>query len=104
MGLIVYTLPGAIVMDGLTYKEDGRSTEPNVDNSRKSRFKAGWNDATVRGKEYEAKTLEVLYWQNLGYRLGKLFGQTSNELQEEMYELCVRQQEGKEKQSASSAS
>lgn len=80
-------------MDGLTYNHDGRSTEPNVDNSRKSRFKAGWNDAAIRGKEYSPETLETLYWQNLGYRLGKLLGKTSNELQEEMYHLCVRQQE-----------
>jgi len=50
-------------MDGLTYKVDGRSTEPNKDNYRKGRFKAGWNDAAIRGKEYE--TLEILYWQNL---------------------------------------
>lgn len=83
-------------MDGLTYKVDGRSTEPNVDNYRKRNFKIGWNDATIRGKEYSAETLETLYWQNLGYRLGKLFGETSKELQEEMYELCVKQQEGKE--------
>ena len=87
-------------MDRLTYKEDGRSTEPNVDNGRKGRFKAGWNDAAVRGKEYDPKTLEILYWQNLGYRLGKLLGETSNELQEEMYDLCVSQQGEKEKRIA----
>ena len=79
-------------MDGLTYKEDGRSTEPDVDNSRKGRFKVGWNDAVVRGKECDAATLETLYWQNLGYRFGKLLGETSEKLQEEIYELCVRQQ------------
>jgi hypothetical protein len=82
-------------MDGLTYKEDGRSTEPNVDNSRKGRFKVGWNDAVVKNREYDPKTLEILYWQNLGYRFGKLLGETSDELQEEMYDLCVRQQEEK---------
>ena len=92
---------GARVTDGLTYKSDGRSTEPNVDNSRKGRFKAGWNDAAVRGKDYDAKTLEVLYWQNLGYRIGKLLGDTSEQLQEEMYELCGRQREEKEKRLAS---
>lgn len=84
-------------MDGLTYKVDGRSTEPNVDSSRKGRFKVGWGDATIRGKEYSAETLETLYWQNLGYRLGKLLGEASEELQEEMYELCVKQQEEREK-------
>lgn len=87
-------------MDGLTYKEDGRTTEPNVDNFRKGRFKAGWNDAAVRGKEYDPKTLETLYWQNLGYRLGRLLGETSEKLQDEMYDLCVRQQEEKEQRTA----
>ncbi len=83
-------------MDGLTYKSDGRSTEPNIDNSRKGRFKVGWNDATTQGKEeYSAESLEVLKWQNPGYRIGKLLGKTSKNLQEEMYELCVRQQEEK---------
>jgi len=79
-------------MDGLKYQHDGRSTEPDVDSSRKSRFKAGWNDAAIRGKEYGSESLETLYWQNLGYRLGKLLGAASDEVQEEMYRLCVRQQ------------
>uniref|UniRef100_Q01TQ2 Uncharacterized protein n=1 Tax=Solibacter usitatus (strain Ellin6076) TaxID=234267 RepID=Q01TQ2_SOLUE len=93
---ILYCERGTKDVDGLTYKEDGRSTEPNVNTSRKGRFKAGWNDAAIREKEYDATTLETLYWQNLGYRFGKLLGETSEELQEEMYELCVKQQ--KEKQ------
>lgn len=85
-------------MDGLAFRYDGRSTEPDVDNSRKGRFKAGWNDAAIRGKEYDSETLETLYWQNLGYRLGRLLGTASNEIQEEMYRLCVRQQAEKQLQ------
>jgi len=79
-------------MDGLEYAADGRSTNPNVDDSRRRRFVAGWNDAAVRGKTYAPETLETLYWQNLGYRIGKLLGPTSKELQYQMYDLCVKQQ------------
>jgi hypothetical protein len=82
-------------MDGLEFKEDGRSTEPNVDRLRKGNFKHGWGDATERDEEYTAETLKTLTWQNLGYRLGKLLGKTSEAIQEEMYEICVKQQEEK---------
>jgi hypothetical protein len=82
-------------MDGLEYKEDGRSTEPNADGYRKGRFKVGWDDAAQRNVKYDADTLETLYWQNLGYRLGKLLGKATVEIQEEMYEICVKQQEEK---------
>ena len=78
-------------MDGLEYRWDGRSTNPNVDNRRRGRFIAGGNDAALRNKAYD--TLEVLYWQNLGYRLGKLLGPTRRETQIAMYDLCVRQQQ-----------
>jgi hypothetical protein len=74
-----------------TIQKDERSTNPNIDNRRKGQFKRGWN-AAVRRKNYKTKTLEILYWRNLGYRIGKLLGKTSETLQEEMYELCVRQQ------------
>ena len=84
-------------MDGLEYISDGRSTEPNIDGYRKGRFKAGWNDAAERNKRYDAETLETLYWQNLGYRLGKLLGKATEAIQEEMYEVCVRQQEERER-------
>jgi hypothetical protein len=56
-------------------------------------FIAGWNDAAIRNKAYD--TLEVLYWQNLSYRLGKLLGPASRDVQIAMYDLCVRQQQEK---------
>ena len=36
--------------------------------------------------------LDQLTWENLGWRLGKIFGDASEELQEELYEWCVKQQ------------
>ena len=83
-------------MNDLNCESDGRSTDPDVDNRRKGRFRAGWDDAAVRGKIYEEETLKNLYWQNLGYRLGKLFGNTSDPLKEEIYHWCVKQQMEKE--------
>jgi len=86
-------LERSIVMDGLEYVSDDRDTEPNKDNYRKERFKRGWNDAAKQKKKYDADVLKTLKWQNLGYRLGKLLGEASAETQEEMYEICVKQQE-----------
>lgn len=56
-----------------------------------SRFKIGWADATS-GTVYTDRTLKSLKWQNLGWRLGALLGPTSEELIEEQYQWCVRQQ------------
>ena len=84
-------------MDGLEYKIDGRSTEPNIDGSRRGRFKVGWNHATEDREPYSESTLETLYWQNLGYGLGKLLGKASEQTQEEMYDVCVKLQEEQER-------
>ena len=85
-------------MDGLTYRRDDRSKEPNEDGYRRKTFRQGWRDAVER-KIYTEQTLEVLHWQNLGYRLAKLLSSTSaeSELVDRMYDLCVQQQaeEGK---------
>jgi hypothetical protein len=75
-------------MDGLTYHTDVRHRDPQ--NRRKARFKIGWSKA-VQGHTYSQETLEALTWQNLGYRLGKLFGETSDEMIEEIFHWCVRQ-------------
>jgi hypothetical protein len=78
-------------MDGLEYVQDSRSVEPNETGYRRARFQSGWADA-AGGLSYEAKTLETLTWQNLGYRLGKVLGKTSSQLVDDFYYLCVRQQ------------
>lgn len=78
-----------IVSSELTYDEDVRVVAPDA-NYRRGRFKAGWNKS-VDGAEMGA-ALDQLTWENLGWRLGKLFDDTSEELQEELYVWCVKQQ------------
>ena len=75
---------------GLNYEDDVRMVDPDA-NYRRGRFKAGWNKA-VDGAEMEDDVLDQLTWENLGWRLGRLFGSTSEELQEAIYEWCVKQQ------------
>ena len=79
-------------MTKLTYEEDVRSTNPNETGHRRGRFKAAWKKA-VRGESYGSQALKRLTWDNLGWRLGRLFGATDDELIDEMYDWCVRQQE-----------
>jgi len=76
--------------DRLNYEDDVRTVDPNA-NYRRGRFKMGWSNA-VDGTEMDEEVLSQLTWENLGWRLGKLFGDTSEDLQEELYEWCVEQQ------------
>lgn len=75
---------------GLTYSEDKRKEDPDLESHRLGNFKQGWTRA-VEGQEYDM-VLDELKWNNLGWRLGKLFGETSDEMREELFEWCVRQQ------------
>lgn len=75
---------------GLTYDDDIRMVNPDA-NYRRGRFKVGWNKA-INGAEMQEDVLDKLTWENLGWRLGMLFGNTSDELKEELYEWCVEQQ------------
>jgi hypothetical protein len=43
------------------------------------RFREGWRHA-VTGRDYSNDALSHLTWDNLGWRLGKLFGDTPDEL------------------------
>lgn len=58
----------------LPYKHDARRPP---DARRRSQFRTGWHDTTVRGEAYRAETLAHLTWRNLGYRLGQHFGPQS---------------------------
>lgn len=49
------------------------------DEDRKSRFITGWRDASIRNRTYESKVLQSLTWQNLGYRLGKTWGEINDD-------------------------
>ena len=78
-------------MDGLLYKTDVRNTEPNQNELRRARFHAGWQRA-LSSKPYAEGTLDHLTWENLGYRLGMIFGEASRDLIDEMYDWCTEQQ------------
>ena len=70
---------------------DIRSTDPNVTGYRRARFRIGWAHA-VSGQRYSDDVLGNVTWQNTGWRLGDLFGETSRDLIDEFYELAVKQQ------------
>lgn len=77
------------------YETDKRQENPGSD--RQGAFKRGWG-AAVKGEDESSRykadpELTDLTWDNLGYRLGRLFGPTSDELQQELFEWCVEQQE-----------
>ena len=84
------TMPNS-PMVGLIFDEDVRHTNPDATGHRRGRFKAVWRKA-VDGADYGESTLERLTWQNLGWRLGKLFGKADDSLKNELYDWCVRQQ------------
>ena len=79
------------VMDGFCYEEDIRSINFNKNGHRRGRFKVGWGKA-VKGESYGAEALRRLTWDNLGWRLGKLFGEADEAMIDDMYDWCVRQQ------------
>ena len=79
------------MIDGLRYEEDIRNTDPNQSHHRRTRFLQGWKNAENE-QEYVNDTLDSLTWENLGYRLGVLFGTTDEAEKISMYDWCVRQQ------------
>jgi hypothetical protein len=78
-------------MSQLPFQRDVRHTDPDQTPHRRARFRDGWKNG-AEGHEYTAETLQELTWENLGYRLGRLFGETSSDLVDQMYDWCVRQQ------------
>ena len=80
--------------DLLNYEEDIRKENPG--SGRQRAFKTGWTEALKddpdKSKYKENPELPNLTWENLGYRLGSLFGETSDELREELFLWCKRQQ------------
>jgi len=74
------------MIEKLEFEKDGRK---NLTDGRRRNFKQGWTRA-VGGQEYEG-VLDELTWNNLGWRLGKLFGPTSDEQREEILDWCAKQ-------------
>ena len=70
----------------LRFERDDRDPP---DERRRGQFKAGWEDATVRGKEYAENTLQWLTWHNLGYRFGRLLGHRSQTEIDEAYKILA---------------
>ncbi len=83
-------------MDGLTFENDARDTDPNKSGHRRARFRQGWLNA-VEGDVYGDAALKELTWDNLGHRLGAIFGSASEEMIEAQYDWCVRQQKSEER-------
>jgi len=79
----------------LTYADDIR-TVPTDENTRLPAFKTGWTEAvkhdSIPSKYRENPKLDTLTWENLGFRLGTLFGDSTPEMKEDLYEWCVQQQ------------
>jgi hypothetical protein len=71
----------------LAYSEDIR--EP-LDRNRERAFHRGWQDAIDDG-QYNESTFNQLSWQNLGNRLGCLFGDVPDEMKDELMFWAERQ-------------
>lgn len=76
---------------------DVRQGNPGSD--RQAAFKRGWtaavkdlSDTDESSKYSEGPPPEELTWDNLGYRLGSLFGETDDELRQELFEWCKEKQ------------
>ena len=67
----------------------GRDDRNPPDERRRGQFKAGWEDATVRGEVYAENTLQWLTWHNLGYRFGRLLGHRSQTEIDEAYKILA---------------
>ena len=75
---------------GLSYEVDKRRDPDKDDHNRRlGAFKGGWTKA-VQGEHYDT-VLDELTWDNLGWRMGKLFGETEEDRIEEVFEWCVGQ-------------
>lgn len=71
----------------LSYERDARKP---LDDARERTFHDGWDDA-VAGHLYDDSRLHKLSWQNLGNRLGRLFGDVPEEMREELLFWAERQ-------------
>src|SRR5262249_42541029 len=69
------------------------------DRYRKREFRTGWRNSlsTDPKDEYTKKKLKKLPWNNLGYRLAKLFRDTPEEMIEELYDWSVRHYQNQKK-------
>ena len=71
----------------LMYETDKRKP---LDKDRERTFHRGWEDAIEEGS-YSERTFNKLSWQNLGNRLGCLFGDVPVEMRDELMFWAERQ-------------
>lgn len=71
----------------LMYETDKRKP---LDKDRERTFHRGWEDAIEEGS-YSEGTFNKLSWQNLGNRLGCLFGDVPVEMRDELMFWAERQ-------------
>ena len=75
---------------------DIRQADPGSD--RQGAFKRGWTAAVKdlkdggSSKYSEGPPPEELTWDNLGYRLGSIFGETDDDLRQDLFEWCKKKQ------------
>ncbi|ELY58958.1 hypothetical protein C493_05915 [Natronolimnohabitans innermongolicus JCM 12255] len=88
---------GIVTTDPTIPMGDVRQADPGSD--RQGAFKRGWtaavkdlNDGEESSKYSDGPPPEELTWDNLGYRLGSLFGETDDDLRQELFEWCVKKQ------------
>lgn len=74
------------MVDGVSYDVDDRK---ELTKGQKAAFKEGWRRA-VDGQPHRGD-VDELTWESLGWRLGSLFGETSKELKDDMFEWCLAQ-------------
>ncbi len=65
-----------------------RDVRAPADNRRRATFRIGWHEAQGP-KEYRARVLCDLTWQNLGYRLGRAFGTRPDAVIDDAFGHCV---------------
>jgi hypothetical protein len=75
------------------YDHDERKTP---DAARATRFTTGWRDAvaSLAGERELYRDLRTLTWQNLGYRLGRVFGDVPDEVRQTVFKQFCEQYEG----------
>ncbi|WP_284008148.1 hypothetical protein [Haloarcula pelagica] len=68
------------------------------DSDRQGAFKRGWTAAVKdlddgeSSKYSEGPPPEELTWDNLGYRLGSIFGETDDDLRQRLFDWCKDKQ------------
>lgn len=72
-------------MSILSFEYDDRA---DPDDARQMQFFRGFRQA-LAGRPYTAETLRKLTWNNLGWRLGRIYGSGGEAMVDELWNRCV---------------